>query len=120
MAADVVQAQYETLEAIAARFGQQAEATSDLMHRVQRAADALRGGDWQGKGVDAFGTEMDQDLYPALVRLQEAMVSAQSTTLVIKEIVAQAEEEAAARFREVRPSRLHHRPRRKVAASGAA
>jgi WXG100 family type VII secretion target len=100
MSAEVIQSKYEELETIAHRFGQQAQTTRELQRRVQRGADALRHGGWQGRGVVAFSGEMEQKVFPAMQRLTEALTQAQVTTLQVKAIIQQAEEEASSVFRE--------------------
>lgn len=99
MSAEVIQSKYEELETIARRFGQQAQTTRDLQRRVQRGADALRNGGWEGRGSAAFTSEMEQKVFPAMQRLMEALAEAQATTLQVKAIIQKAEEEAASVFR---------------------
>jgi WXG100 family type VII secretion target len=98
MSAEVIQAKYEALEGIAQKFGQQAEVGSEMVGRVQQAVQSLEQGGWAGQGASAFFAEMDQTINPALQRLINALEEAQSTTLEIKQIIQQAEEEAAAPF----------------------
>lgn len=98
MCADLIQAQYEALAALAQKFGQQAEMNGAMYGRVQQAAQALEHGGWEGKGSNAFFAEMDSTIYPALQRLINALEEAQSATLEIKQTIQQAEEEAAAPF----------------------
>lgn len=99
MAAEVVQTKYEELDAIARRFAQQAQTNRALQQQVQRGVDALRNGGWEGRGALAFFGEMEQRVFPVMARLTNALAEAQVTTLVIKAIVRQAEEEAASVFR---------------------
>lgn len=99
MSTDIIQAHYEQLNAIADRFGQQAETIREMLDRTRRNADVLIKGDWEGNGIDAFSTEMDGTIYPALDRLISAMIQARSVTLEVKEIIWQAEQEAANPFR---------------------
>jgi WXG100 family type VII secretion target len=98
MSSNIIQAQYEALEALAQKFGQQAEMNGEMYGRVQKVVQALEQGGWEGQGSSAFFAEMDGTIYPALQRLINALEEAQSTTLQIKEIIQQAEEEAAAPF----------------------
>ncbi len=98
MSANIIQAQYEALEALAQKFGQQAEMNGEMYGRIQQAVQALEQGGWEGQGSSAFFAEMDGTVYPALQRLNNALEEAQSTTLQIKQIIQQAEEEAAAPF----------------------
>ncbi|MEZ4726308.1 MAG: WXG100 family type VII secretion target [Caldilineaceae bacterium] len=104
MSGDVVQAQYEQLDAIAQRFGHQAQAMHDLQQSVQRGVQLLRNGGWEGRGADAFFAEMDQKLLPAMQRLSNALTTAQATTLQVKAIVQKAEEEASQPFRNGSPA----------------
>jgi WXG100 family type VII secretion target len=94
----VVQAKYEELDALARRFGQRAQANQELQRRIRRNVDALRNGGWQGRGSAAFLGEMDGKIFPGLKRLGEALEKARSTTLELKAILQQAEEEAARVF----------------------
>lgn len=98
MSAEVVQANYEALEAIAQKFSQQAEMNGVMHGRVQQAVQSLEQGGWEGQGSSAFFAEMDSTVYPALQRLINALEEAQSTTRQIKQIIQQAEEAAAAPF----------------------
>ncbi|MCB0079070.1 MAG: WXG100 family type VII secretion target [Anaerolineales bacterium] len=98
MTATLIQANYERLESIAATFGDHA-ARSDGLHRhLQRQADALVDGAWQGEAAQRFHAEMSNELLPALQRLATALDEAQSITLKIRDIIRAAEEEAAALF----------------------
>lgn len=98
MTADIIQAQYEQLETIAARFGHEAERNTTLAQQVAQAVQALQNGGWQGKGSAAFFAEMEATTNPALHRLITALEEARTVTLTVKEIIRAAEEEAAALF----------------------
>lgn len=98
MSAEVIQAKYDALEVIAQKFGQESEASSEMYGRIQQAIQSLEQGGWEGKGSSAFFAEMNQTVNPALQRLINALDEARSVTLEIKQIIQQAEEEAAAPF----------------------
>lgn len=98
MPADIVRAQYEELEAIAKRFQQQSEVQTQLRTRVERGVRALQQGGWQGEGAGAFFAEMSERVTPALIRLIDALEKAHSTTLEVKQLLQQAEQEAAQPF----------------------
>ncbi len=98
MSADVIQANYDHLEAVAGRFGQQAEVTAELHSRVTRGVQALEDGGWEGTGSVAFFAEMQGELYPAMQRLIQVLQDARSVTLEAKDILLRAEEEAAGVF----------------------
>lgn len=98
MSADLIQTNYEELETIASRFQQRAEVITELYNRLQRCVQELEEGDWEGKGSDAFFTEMHTDIYPAVQRLSTALDEAGNVTLAVKDLIRQAEEEASAIF----------------------
>ena len=95
---DVVQANYDQLETIASQFGSQAEAQAELYQRVNHLLQALQQGGWEGEGSEAFFAEMNDELFPAMRRLTEALAEARAVTLTVRNIVQTAEEEAARLF----------------------
>ena len=99
MVAETVQAQYETLEKIAARFGAQSQTQQQMIQNVRQRMDALRHGGWIGKGSTAFFSEMDGEVLPALQRLFDALRQAQVITTQIGATLHAAEDEAARPFR---------------------
>jgi len=99
MSAPIVQARYEELEQIAARFAAAAADQQALQERVNRQVEVLRSGGWQGKGVAAFLQEMDGEVCPAEKRLIGALVEATHATLEIKATLRNAEEVASAIFK---------------------
>ncbi len=99
MPADVIQVEYERLSEVAAGFGRNADAAAALQGQVQRSAQALRQGGWEGRGFAAFCAEMDGVVLPVMRRLHAALGQAQTVTLKIAEVARQAEEEAAQPFK---------------------
>jgi WXG100 family type VII secretion target len=95
---DVIQAQFEDLEAVASRFGQQSTAGDELLNRVRSGVKALEGGGWEGKGAEAFFGEMYGTVVPSLERLSQALDEARTMTLDVRHLLHQAEEEAARLF----------------------
>lgn len=95
MPAPRIRADHDQLARIATTFGRQSESARRSLQRIQRQVDILQGGDWIGKGAQAFYKEMDQDVLPALTRLTDALSQAQKTTAQISQILKQAEEDAA-------------------------
>jgi len=73
MSADIIQVQYDQLEQIAVRFGQQAEAAAETQGRVQQSLRSLQSGGWEGRGAAAFFGEMSSEVLPALNRLSAAL-----------------------------------------------
>lgn len=70
-----------------------------MQGQVQRSAQALRAGGWEGRGSAAFFAEMDDEIAPALQRLTSALRQAQDVNGQINRLLRQAEEEAAEPFR---------------------
>ena len=99
MAAPILQVDYDRLAAVARQFGRNAEVVASLQDQVQRSAQALRAGGWQGRGSAAFFAEMDKEITPALQRLTSALRQAQDVSIQIGHLMRQAEEEAAEPFR---------------------
>jgi len=98
MGIDIIQADYDKLEAIADRFSE-TERTADVQSRLKQSVHALQNGRWEGEGSTAFFTEMERGIFPAMIRLTGALEQAQSVTLQVKDILQAAEEEAAGKFR---------------------
>jgi WXG100 family type VII secretion target len=69
-----------------------------LDRRLSQQVGHMQNGGWVGKGADAFYTEIDQIIHPALRRLHVALCEAQNVTLQISQVMQQAEEEAANLF----------------------
>lgn len=74
---DVVQANYDDLVTLAARFGQQAREQSELARAVRERAEVLQAGSWEGRGIEAFAAEMQGTVMPAMTRLIHALEDAQ-------------------------------------------
>ena len=100
MAPEIVQANYEELDKIAAQFGRGAAAAAQLRQRMQRSFEPLAQGGWQGRGADAFAKEMTATVLPTIERMARAMEAGRAVTLEIKGVMQRAEEEAAARFKQ--------------------
>lgn len=99
MAVAIVQANYEDLAQIAARWHQQHETSEALDRRLKAALQPLEQGGWIGLGAAAFFSEMRGEVLPAIARLSAALEIAQSVTLEIREQMRQAEEDAANPFK---------------------
>lgn len=94
-----VRADYGALKKVAQSFTQQAEATRQSLQAIQHAKGILEGGDWVGRGANAFYQEMDATVLPAIIRLVAALECANQVSGQISHGMQQAEEEAARVFR---------------------
>lgn len=95
MPAPKVRGEYDELQQIASIFGAQSEHSQRALRQIKSRVDTLQGGDWVGKGAQAFYKEMDQEVLPALSRLVEALNQAQHTTRQVSRIVQETEEATA-------------------------
>ena len=97
--AEEFRADYEQLERIASLFESHADTVATVMREMQAQYDELIGqGNWIGRGSQAFAQEMTDLIFPAIVRLQDALREARSVTEQIAQITQDAEDEASARF----------------------
>src|SRR5262245_20457412 len=94
-----IRADYEALAEIAQAFGRQAQTAQGALGALQKDMSALEGGDWVGKGSDAFYAEMNTAVFPAMERLVAALNEAATTTRRIGQVMKQAEDDSAALFR---------------------
>lgn len=100
MANELIQAQFEQLEAIAQQFAERSQSIEQMRGALTQRTEALRGGGWEGEGSDAFYREMEALIFPAVMRLRDALGEANRATLQIIGIIQTGEEEAAQPFRQ--------------------
>ncbi|HBW51074.1 MAG TPA: WXG100 family type VII secretion target [Herpetosiphon sp.] len=94
MAPEIIQIEYETIANVAQRFGKLAADVQQLQQQLQKTAEMLAS-DWKGEAATAFAQEMQASIVPTFKRLSVAFETAQSVTLNVSKIFAQAEQEAA-------------------------
>ena len=98
MSNEIIQVDYEALEAIASRFATHGEAVEEVRKNLRTKMDRLTQS-WQGRGSDAFFAEMDRDLMPAIGRLASALHEANRTVKQISEVLQTGEGEASGLFK---------------------
>ncbi len=91
-----IRANYEELKAISQRFATSADNTQRLIGDLRRHIDQLQGGDWKGRGANAFYDEMTGSLLPALQRLAGTLTLASQITAQVSQRMQTAERDAAA------------------------
>lgn len=99
MGKDIIQAEYDQLHMISARFTQQAEHIHQQRAQLRTRLRDLQDGGWIGRGSQAFFGEMHGLVLPAVSRLHDALSEASRVTLKIIDIMQEAEKEAASKFR---------------------
>lgn len=98
--ADEIKADYDQLGQVATRFSNQSQAVEDMLRDLRAKLEKLENGGWIGEGADAFFTEMNDEVIPAVTRLMEALVEGSQVTNEVSRHVRDAEEQASATFRE--------------------
>lgn len=96
---NTIQADYQQLQQIAKVFDSEADKAKRLRNMLRGKVDGLRGNGFVGQGAEAFYREMDQDLFPALERLEQALMSASDTVQFIIKAMQSAEEEASSHLK---------------------
>jgi len=96
--ADEVKADYEQLEQVASKFSSQSEEIQQMLQTVKNNMDQLEP-DWIGRGSEAFFSEMQSEVLPAVMRLQQALEEANRVTKEVVQTMQDAEEEASSPFR---------------------
>jgi len=99
MPAQKIRGDYDLLAQISQIFTRHSTETQQMINRVNQAVSTLQGGDWLGKGANAFYREMEQEIFPSLKRLAAALNIAARTTRQIDKVLHEAEDEAARIFR---------------------
>ncbi len=90
-----IRVEYDSLAEIAGRFARESEAIRATRLELSFRNDALRAGDWIGRGARAFYAEMELDILPAITRLADALDNAERATLQIRARMQIAERDAA-------------------------
>lgn len=98
MRPNIVEAHYDQLETIGGSFSNQVENISALYMRLSYAFQALHKDGWEGKAASSFVAEVEQDIFPALMRLMQGLEQAHLVIGEIQQILRIAEQEAADLF----------------------
>jgi WXG100 family type VII secretion target len=84
---------------MAQAFRSQSENITKQSQQIKANVETLQGGDWIGKGAQAFYREMGDQVMPTMQRLQRALAEASRITQQISQIMKQAEDEASNCFK---------------------
>lgn len=97
MAAQRIEVNYDILNAVINNFNQQHTRLCDVEEILRSKLEMLPDG-WQGRGSEAFFSEMHEEVMPRLRRLSDSMGEAARVTRQIIEEFKMAEDLAAGRF----------------------
>jgi WXG100 family type VII secretion target len=98
MPAPKIRGDYDLLTQISQIFSRHSTETQRMINRLNQSVSTLQGGDWIGKGANAFYREMEHEVFPSVKRLSAALNIAARTTRQIHQILHNAEDEAARIF----------------------
>lgn len=84
---------------MAQAFRSQSENITKQSQQIKANVEDLQGGNWIGKGAQAFYREMGDTVMPTMQRLQRALAEASRITQQISQIMKQAEDEASNCFK---------------------
>lgn len=104
--AEMIQVNYEQIEEINKRFGQQADDTGQMVQRLRGVLENLENGGWEGEGSQAFLKRMNDDVLPTLQRLIAGLEEAGLVTGQIAQVFHEAEDEAKNQVGEANMSHL--------------
>lgn len=95
MPAPKIRGDYDGLKKMGRLFARESSESQKMVRRIKQQTSTLQGGEWIGTGATKFYREMDGEVMPSLTRLVRALDLASRTTLMILQIMQQAEDEAA-------------------------
>lgn len=99
MPSDKVQFQYEQLEKIAQSANTHADGAAAMRQRLAQHMQTLVDGGWFGEGAEVFYNEMEQQIFPAVTRLERALEALGGVVLRASDMMREAEEQAANGFK---------------------
>lgn len=94
----IIRVDYDQMDKASRVFSTESENVKRTIDNLKGVIETLEGGDWIGKGAEAFYQEWNSLVLPALKRLMEALAMAGRVTIEIKGIFEQAEEETSGVF----------------------
>jgi WXG100 family type VII secretion target len=98
MSAPTIRSDYDQLRSMAQAFRAQSENIQKQSQQLKSDMETLQGGDWEGKGAQAFYREMGDTVMPTMQRLQRALAEASRITQQISQVMKAAEDEASSCF----------------------
>ena len=96
--AEQVRVNYETLNEMESKFAQLADDVQAMANKIKSLDSSLRQGGWVGRGSDAFYSEMDGLVMPAIARLRRALDEGGQALNRVARIFGEAEEEGQGGF----------------------
>lgn len=95
MSAPHIRCDHDQIQKISSQFSAQSSAIAGINRKLKSAQATLEGGDWIGRGATQFLKEMNNEINPAMKRLQTAMDEAAKVTKQVSQAFKDAEEESS-------------------------
>ena len=92
----------ELIEQIACRFANESQAIREMLQMMRSNMEKFEDGGWIGLGADAFFSEMQSVIIPAIQRLESALNNAAKATREVTQTMRQAEQDAGSIFGDFR------------------
>jgi len=93
-----IRVDYDMLKKIADVFRQKETDAQQVIQKLTGPLETLKGGDWIGLGADAFYAEMDNEILPAMKKLQNAMSEGDRVSKEIERLQHETENSITALF----------------------
>lgn len=97
----LIRVNYEMLKKFQNSFRGQESAVQKSTQNLTKVVEQLRGGDWIGEGATAFFAEMDNEVLPAMKRLQQAMTEGDRVSKEIEKIQHETESSIESIFTDI-------------------
>ena len=94
---DEFQCMYDRMEELSKSFSTQADVVQQMFENLRNHMEDLKP-DWIGKGSDAFFSEMESEVLPAMQRLQMALEEGSQMTARVSQVIETAEQQAQSQF----------------------
>lgn len=92
---------FEMMKKFQNSFRGQEAAVQKTIGSLSKVIEQLRQGDWIGEGATAFFNEMDNDIIPAMKRLQEVMAEGDRVSKEIEKTQHETEKSIESLFTEI-------------------
>lgn len=99
MPSQKIRAGFDSLQKVSKVFQQQNSAVEKTLQRLASNKDSLQSKGWVGRGANAFYSEMDSLILPAVRNLAAALAGGSQIALQITRLMHDAEDEATRVFR---------------------
>lgn len=83
---------YDIVKQVGDAMQSQQGSVQQTNQKLQSVFEQLKGGDWEGEGAQAFFTEMDEKVMPAMKRLADALSESDRVSKQIEKLAHEGEQ----------------------------